>query len=334
MLTQETLFSPKQVAEALGVSESSVKRWCDKGMISTARSGGGHRRMRRADVVAFIRRSGHNLVAPESLGLQQVDFQPKQIESAINPCVETLLTGDEHKFQEILKGLYLSSHRLSEIFDSVLAPVFHEIGIRWECDDAEVYQERRSCEVCIQSLTGIREMQTRPFNGATAIGGTLPGDIYQIPATMAELVLRDQGIDAKLLGNSIPADSFLAAIDDLKPNLVWLSISHIRDETEFVKGFQLISDRCVAKKIGLVVGGRALTSELRRKVTYSAFCDTMKHLESFAATLTRSNSANAVNSNSAYANSAETQSAKINSMGSTSSNSSSANPSSNTFESN
>ncbi len=289
MQTQETLFSPKQVSKALGVSESSVKRWCDKGMINTARSGGGHRRMRSADVVEFIRRSGHNLVAPESLGLEPVDFQPKQIESAIAPCVAALTAGDEQKFQELLNGLYLAKHPLSEIFDSVVAPVFHEMGQRWECDDAEIYQERRSCEICIRSIIEMRKLQSNPASGLTAIGGTLSDDIYQIPVTMGELVLRDLGFNAHLLGCSIPAESFLAAIDHLKPNLVWLSISFVKDEEAFVREFKLLSDKCVENKIALVVGGRALTAELRRKVNYSAFCDTMKHLESFSRTMTSGN---------------------------------------------
>jgi predicted site-specific integrase-resolvase len=29
------LLTPKQVARAIGVSESSLKRWCDKGVLPT-----------------------------------------------------------------------------------------------------------------------------------------------------------------------------------------------------------------------------------------------------------------------------------------------------------
>ena len=37
-------------------------------------------------------------------------------------------------------GLYFAKHPLCEIFDRVVGPAFHEIGARWECDDAEIYQ--------------------------------------------------------------------------------------------------------------------------------------------------------------------------------------------------
>ena len=41
----EDQLTTRQVAEALSVSESSVKRWCDQGAIPTIRTVGGHRRI-------------------------------------------------------------------------------------------------------------------------------------------------------------------------------------------------------------------------------------------------------------------------------------------------
>jgi len=37
-------LSPRELAEALGVSESSLKRWVDAGKIAASRTEGGHRR--------------------------------------------------------------------------------------------------------------------------------------------------------------------------------------------------------------------------------------------------------------------------------------------------
>ena len=40
------LFSPKQIGNALGVSEASIKRWVDKGKIDCVKTTGGHRKYR------------------------------------------------------------------------------------------------------------------------------------------------------------------------------------------------------------------------------------------------------------------------------------------------
>ena len=66
------LVSPKQVARAIGVSESSLKRWCDQGLIETVRTAGGHRKMAIAEVLRYVREQDHNLVSPQILGLPPV----------------------------------------------------------------------------------------------------------------------------------------------------------------------------------------------------------------------------------------------------------------------
>lgn len=65
----QELLSPRQVAVALGVSESSLKRWCDRGMLPTRRTAGGHRRVPLDGVLTFLRETGQDLVRPDVLGL-------------------------------------------------------------------------------------------------------------------------------------------------------------------------------------------------------------------------------------------------------------------------
>ncbi|OYW17913.1 MAG: hypothetical protein B7Z55_11620, partial [Planctomycetales bacterium 12-60-4] len=67
------LLTPKQVAVAIGVSESSLKRWCDRGILPTVRTAGGHRRIPTSGVLKFLQQSGHPLVQPEVLGLPRLD---------------------------------------------------------------------------------------------------------------------------------------------------------------------------------------------------------------------------------------------------------------------
>jgi len=59
------LLSPRELADALGVSESSLKRWVDAGKITAARTEGGHRRIALQEAVRFIRETGAPLARPE-----------------------------------------------------------------------------------------------------------------------------------------------------------------------------------------------------------------------------------------------------------------------------
>ncbi len=286
MAGSSNLVSPKQMARAIGVSESSVKRWCDQGRIKTVRTAGGHRKMPIADVLDFVRAQNHTLVSSEVLGLPPVsDHANLGLERANSRLVEALLAGDESLARQIVFDLYMAKHPLTAIFDDVIAAAFHEIGDRWACNDADVYQERRGCEIALHIIFDLRRVQRSPSTNWTATGGTIEGDLYSLPSAMAELVLREAGFNATSLGTSIPFESLVTAVQDTRPNLFWLSISHIQEGLDFFPKFAALSRTCTEAGTALVVGGRALSEEVRTQMSYSAFCDTMQHLDGFARTL-------------------------------------------------
>ena len=49
-----TDYRPGQVAELLGVSVDTVRRWCDEGRLATTRSEGGHRLIPGADLARYL----------------------------------------------------------------------------------------------------------------------------------------------------------------------------------------------------------------------------------------------------------------------------------------
>ena len=235
-------ISPNQAARAMGVSESSLKRWCDQGLIKLVRTAGGHRKLSRADVLRFIRERDQPLASPEVLGLPAVSpLAELGLKRARPQLVEALLKGDEALSRQIVFGLYLARHPLCVICDEVIAAAFHEIGDRWACHEADVYQERRACEICLRILFDLRDDQCLPDRTWTAAGGTIEGDQYVLPSTMAELVLREAGFQATALGVSIPFPSLIKAVEDLRPQLFWLSVSHLAEGLDFVAEFSALS---------------------------------------------------------------------------------------------
>jgi len=279
-------LSPKQVARAFGVSESSLKRWVDQGLIKAVRTAGGHRKLPLDDVLRFVRERNQPLVAPELLQLPAVSpLSELGLKRGCDRLLDALLAGNEELSRQVLFDLYLAKHSICTICDHVIAPAFQAIGVKWSCQEIDVYQERRGCEIAVRTLYEFRRIVAQPDSRWTAIGGTLHGDNYSIPATMAELVLRDAGWQACSLGTSLPPESLIKAMSESPAQLVWLSISHISEEPAFVRDFALIAAAATRYGKALVVGGRALNETLRRELNYSAFCDTMQHLDRFARTL-------------------------------------------------
>jgi methanogenic corrinoid protein MtbC1 len=283
------LVSPKQVARAIGVSESSLKRWCDQGLISTVRTAGGHRKMPVADVLRFVRENGHTLASPEVLGLPPVGNASRLgLERGRTGLVEALLAGDEGLARQIVFDLHHAKHPLAVLCDEMIAAAFHDIGDRWACQTADVYQERRGCQIALRILFELRRLQPPPETSFPAIGGTVEGDQYVLPSAMAELVLQDAGFLATALGTSIPFPSLVHAVEETRPRLFWLSVSHVSEGIDFLTGFAALSRACGTTGTSLVVGGRALSADLLKRMRYAGHCASMQQLESFARNLRES----------------------------------------------
>jgi len=278
----QKLLTPRQVAQAIGVSESSLKRWCDRHELPTVRTAGGHRRLQIDGVVEFLRRTGHPLVRPELLGLpSNTGKSPGNAERAVPEMFDALTLGDEERCRRVVFDLFLSGSSVSEICDQVLAPCFHQIGQQWGCGDVEVYQERRACGFCLGILAELRTViPAPPADAPLAIGASAPGDPYMLPTTMVELVWRQSGWRAQSLGSRVPFESLRVAIENLQPQVFWLSASHLDDPVAFLQQYQAFF-REAHPHVAVVVGGRALTGSIRRDMEYAAYCDNLQHLETF-----------------------------------------------------
>jgi len=281
------LVTPKQVAQAIGVSESSLKRWCDKGLLPTVRTAGGHRRMAVDAVIQFLRTNGQPMVRPEVLGLPSTTGQGHtMVDRARDQMTDALAAGDEEQCRRIVFDLYLSQHRASDICDQVLAGALHQIGDRWECGELSIYRERRGCEIALRTLYELRSAVPTP--GPTmplAIGGTLAHDPYKLATTMVELALCEAGWRAESYGTMLPAETLCEALRDTRPRLLWLSVSAFASPAELLSDCAQLYVTAAECGAALAVGGRALDESLRQQMRYSTFCDTLRHLVTFVDTL-------------------------------------------------
>ena len=90
MKVQPVLLSPRDLAQAMGVSESSIKRWADDGKIMITSTQGGHRKIQREEAVRFIRERGMKVPFPQHLGLGAVS-SAEQDEDSLNSRLKAAL---------------------------------------------------------------------------------------------------------------------------------------------------------------------------------------------------------------------------------------------------
>ncbi|WP_437193029.1 helix-turn-helix domain-containing protein [Planctomicrobium sp. SH527] len=282
------LLTPRQVAQAIDMSESSLKRWCDQGLIPTVRTAGGHRRLPINGVLTFLRNSGYRLLHPELLGLppSTTGGQERKLHGERERLAIALEQGDEQVCTEVVLNLYLAGIPMSTICDDVFSPIFESIASRPGPHEITVYQERRACEICHRVLHEVRRAMPELLPTAPiAVGGSLEGDPYTLASSMIEMVLRENGWRACSLGAMLPFLSLRQAVCDMRPKLVWLNVSAIRDQDTFLTEFDLLAKLAETNDVSLVVGGKAITANLMVNRQFGTRCETFRQLETYAKTL-------------------------------------------------
>jgi MerR family transcriptional regulator, light-induced transcriptional regulator len=272
-------LSPRGLAEAIGVSESSLKRWADEGLLLVERTAGGHRRIAISEAVQFVRRAGLTPVRPELLGLP-AGIAGGSHAGAAHRLHAALVEDREAEARGLLVGLYAEGAGLGWLCDEVIRPALSGIGELWQHDASGIVVEHRAVETCTRAVFQLRQLMRAPSASApVAIGGSVEGDVYRLPTMLAALVLADAGLRTHDLGADVPVSALRAAVQRYAPGLVWLSASVA--PTSAREGARVLEEAAqAAAPAALVFGGRAASEYAAGP--YVERLDTLSELAAYA----------------------------------------------------
>lgn len=289
MRTEDNLLylSTPQAASALGVSVSTVKRWVDERILPAHRTAGGHRKLLRAEVLALARQGDlprGDLTALSGLSTKDLAID---LDAAAVDLTKALLDGQGAEVSAIIRRVYGSGVTVESLADRVIAPALATVGHDWEAGRIDVWQEHRGTQLCAAALYDLQDnLETRAErNRPVAVGAAPEGDPYLLPTLLAQYVLLDAGWEAVNLGPNTPLPSLCEAIRQLRPCLLWISVSYVEDEPAFRVAFKDLYRVAERQGIAVAVGGQALKEPLRSAIPYTTHGDGLEHLAAFARTL-------------------------------------------------
>ena len=277
-------FTTSAVADALGVSVSTVKRWVDEGILPAYRTVGGHRRLRGEHVISAVR---DRLLPYRNLSALDPLIRPTPVSRLNRQFIRALQQGDGSRVRQLLLEVHRSGMSFASMADEVIAPVMTEVGHGWQSGRLDVFEEHRATQLCQAALYELKSQssaaQTR--RNPLALGGGPKGDPYVIANLLAELVLLETGWNVVNLGPNTPMTSFLLALERLRPRLVWLSVSYVPDFPAFQRGFTALCRSAGASRATVVAGGRVMTADRRARLPLARFGENLSDLQNIAATL-------------------------------------------------
>ena len=268
------LLTPRQLSRAIGVSEASVKRWCDQGEIETSRTSGGHRRLPIASVLEFLKRTNHPVARPELLGVPSTTGKTEwTLTRGRDRFWTAIASGQEDVAFEILAGLLDSGHALSAIADDIL------LSDAEERHGLPPLRDKRTDELLAIVTQSLRSRSLHPISGApVAFTAALDGVEDPLRVTLAELVLRECGWNAICLGTRLPFATLVSAVRRLDPRLVFLHVETIRDPGRLSQEMKSLHEATRSAQARLVVSGTAIDAACVETLAVDAWRPTFRSL--------------------------------------------------------
>jgi MerR family transcriptional regulator, light-induced transcriptional regulator len=282
----KALFTPKDLADAIGVSESSMRRWIDSGQLKMTRTAGGHRRVERVEAIRFLRETGTPLVRPEILGLGEVTTLTVKVKSPDeHRLFDALAAGDRALARGLVVSWHLAGRSLASIFDGPLRAALTRLGELWIHERGGIMIEHRATDICIEMVHHLRALLPHPAADAPlAIGATPQDEWHSLPSQMAAAVARERGLRDMNFGGNVPVELLQRMIEQENARVVWLSVT-MKARTGVRAQVQRLAEAMAQHNAMLVLGGRSAAGlgrhprvhQLASMSEFAAFLDGLRN---------------------------------------------------------
>ena len=286
-MTDKTLTT-KAVARMLDVSEATVKRWADDGLLSVERTAGGHRRFHVAGLARFLR--AQNMSAktqyaqtPEA---RVMTAHAQDSRRHISPAAifDALRGGHEPEATALLVQAYLHGATLATIFDTLLCEAMRAIGELWYRGRLTIAEEHLATRTALDALHGLRRMLCFHVETShTALCSSLEDDFHELPTHLAQMTFENEGWLAVNLGANTPLFALMEAAMRHRPDVVCVSATILFNADRAADEYRDFRATLEREGISIVLGGKGFTSDerLRQRFPAELYAESFTELRAF-----------------------------------------------------
>lgn len=262
------LWTSTEVARALGVGVSSIKRWTNEGKLESTRTVGGHRRYPIDVVHRFARSRG---LPTDSLPRLEAAPAPRFAEMGPEDVRVSLLgalrAGDAGQARALIGWSLTALADRASFLDRVVGESMRLIGEGWADGDWSVDEEHRASHIVSDVLDRMRPETSPASRARKALLAAPPSELHDLPLRMVRLVLEWGGWRTEFYGADVPWGALERAVARGRPELIALSA---RSGEPFGTGeFRSLVRECLSRGTRVAVGGEWARGGAGREIGYA-----------------------------------------------------------------
>jgi excisionase family DNA binding protein len=290
-------LTSREAARVLGVSEASVKRWADSGLLPAEKTAGGHRRFRPEDI-AVMRRTGAGEEAQSLLKKSSAArpfAQPAQVPEPgpgreaelVLETFRMLVDGSDEELSALFVNLHLHGQTVASLTDSFLCPAMRRVGDLWHSGELSVAQEHIATLTVRRGLRALERAMSLPEKrGMIALCCSVEEDFHELPVRLATLTLEAGGFEVLDMGMSTPFSALAESLERFRPRLICVSSTILASLDRSAREYAEFHKAARRRRAQVVLGGAGFADEeVRRRLPADLHAESFRQLEEFMETL-------------------------------------------------
>jgi excisionase family DNA binding protein len=267
-------FTTIEVARLCRVSDATVKRWEEAGLLKSERTSGGHRRFRVEEVARFQREQKIGL--KQSHGDESVTKTTNRARDKKNytesTFLQSLIDGGEEAVTNVFITAHLEGKRLTEIIDRLVCPAMQTIGELWHRGEISITQEHLATRTVISAIYKLRNALPVPaMKNGLAVCCAMEGDFHELPTLLAQIAIENEGLEVINFGASTPLYCLADEVTRHSPNFLCVSAAVINDLERLSRDYKDFREKIAKLEIPILLGGGVFEDEHIRKRFESEF---------------------------------------------------------------
>jgi 5-methyltetrahydrofolate--homocysteine methyltransferase len=186
----------------------------------------------------------------------------------LDQLAKELFAGNAKGVAELTNKALAEGLEPSEILNDGLIKGMSEVGVKFKANEIyvpEVLIAARAMKAGMEILKPkLAESGVKPV--AKMIIGTVKGDLHDIGKNLVAMMMEGAGFEIIDLGIDVPAEKFIQAMKDNKPQVVGMSALLTTTMVQIKENIKAFNDAGVRSNVKVLIGGAPVTQKFTDEV--------------------------------------------------------------------
>ena len=258
-------ITTSEAARELGMSKSTLKRFCERNELVVVRTPGGHRRIDRLKLIAACQESGI------------CSRRRRAGRPSILDCVDYLRDANASSLVSRLHEASSDLPEIPELMEETLVPALWRVGDLWMQGQLTVAEGKVCIATALTVIDAFIARAPQPNVALTIVGGSFTESRDTVASKLIMLAFRCHNINAIDLGADCLPEFMAQAQQQYNARAIWVSHTHVVDSARVVADHRLLSS-LVGPDIPIYYGGGGVSPSLARQLEGSIYVETILDL--------------------------------------------------------